>query len=148
MTIALLLGSSLVGVAKQYFGDPINCQVGCIQYAIQHSRECVRMQGKLLTTQDCDFSLVSLYQSSSGVSSKVLDDYCWVHSTFHIRTEYQVLLASSKNCLLSSFCVLIRSNHLPFFSHHGVVQTLNLHRILKPLSSHMTRSYTQYSHQL
>ena len=29
-------------------------------------------------------------QSSSGVSSKVLDDYCWVHSTFHIRTEFQV----------------------------------------------------------
>ena len=26
-TVALLLGSSLVGVAKQYFGDPINCQV-------------------------------------------------------------------------------------------------------------------------
>ena len=41
-------------MAKQYFGDPINCQ------------------------------------TSSGVESKVLDDYCWIHSTFHIRTEYQV----------------------------------------------------------
>ena len=27
VTVALLVGSSLVGVAKQYFGDPINCQV-------------------------------------------------------------------------------------------------------------------------
>ena len=53
-TVALLIGSSLIGVAKQYFGDPINCQ------------------------------------TSSGVSSKVLDDYCWIHSTFHLRTEYQV----------------------------------------------------------
>ena len=42
------------GVAKQYFGDPINCQ------------------------------------TSSGVESKVLDDYCWIHSTFQIRSEYQV----------------------------------------------------------
>lgn len=41
VTVAILVGSSLVGVAKQYFGDPINCQ------------------------------------TSSGVSSKVLDDYCW-----------------------------------------------------------------------
>lgn len=24
---AILLGSSAIGVAKQYFGDPINCQV-------------------------------------------------------------------------------------------------------------------------
>ena len=27
VTVAILIGSSLVGVAKQYFGDPINCQV-------------------------------------------------------------------------------------------------------------------------
>ena len=27
-SVALLIGCSLVGVAKQYFGDPINCQVG------------------------------------------------------------------------------------------------------------------------
>jgi len=53
VSVALLLGSSLIGVAKQYFGDPINCQ------------------------------------TSSGVSSKVLDDYCWIHSTFHVRNEYQ-----------------------------------------------------------
>jgi len=26
-TVAILLASSGVGVAKQYFGDPINCQV-------------------------------------------------------------------------------------------------------------------------
>jgi len=52
-SVILFLGSSLVGVAKQYFGDPINCQ------------------------------------TSSGVSSKVLDDYCWIHSTFHLRNEYQ-----------------------------------------------------------
>ena len=54
VTVAIFIGSSLVGVAKQYFGDPINCQ------------------------------------TSSGVSSKVLDDYCWIHSTFHVRNEYQV----------------------------------------------------------
>ena len=29
-------------------------------------------------------------QTSSGVESKVLDDYCWIHSTFQIRAEYQV----------------------------------------------------------
>eukprot|EP00091_Calanus_sinicus_P016105 TRINITY_DN3532_c0_g1_i1.p1 TRINITY_DN3532_c0_g1~~TRINITY_DN3532_c0_g1_i1.p1 ORF type:complete len:318 (+),score=54.51 TRINITY_DN3532_c0_g1_i1:138-1091(+) len=52
-SVAILIGSSLVGVAKQYFGDPINCQ------------------------------------TASGVNSKVLDDYCWIHSTFHIRTEFQ-----------------------------------------------------------
>ena len=54
VTVAIFIGSSLVGVAKQYFGDPINCQ------------------------------------TSSGASSKVLDDYCWIHSTFHVRNEYQV----------------------------------------------------------
>jgi len=53
ITVALLLAASIVGVAKQYFGDPINCQ------------------------------------TSSGIESKVLDDYCWIHSTFHIRNEFQ-----------------------------------------------------------
>ena len=53
ITVGLLLAASIIGVAKQYFGDPINCQ------------------------------------TSSGIESKVLDDYCWIHSTFHIRTEYQ-----------------------------------------------------------
>ena len=28
VTVGLLVGSSIIGVAKQYFGDPINCQVG------------------------------------------------------------------------------------------------------------------------
>ena len=28
VTVAILIGASLIGVAKQYFGDPINCQVG------------------------------------------------------------------------------------------------------------------------
>ena len=27
VTVAILVGSSIIGVAKQYFGDPINCQV-------------------------------------------------------------------------------------------------------------------------
>ena len=27
VTVAILISSSLIGVAKQYFGDPINCQV-------------------------------------------------------------------------------------------------------------------------
>ncbi|TRY77338.1 hypothetical protein TCAL_10529 [Tigriopus californicus] len=53
ITVLILLTSSAVGVAKQYFGDPINCQ------------------------------------TASGVSSKVMDDYCWIHSTFHVRSEYQ-----------------------------------------------------------
>jgi len=53
VTVAILISASLVGVAKQYFGDPINCQ------------------------------------TSSGVESRVLDDYCWIHSTFHIRSEFQ-----------------------------------------------------------
>ena len=29
------------------------------------------------------------FQTASGVSSKVMDDYCWIHSTFHVRSEYQ-----------------------------------------------------------
>ena len=29
------------------------------------------------------------FQTPSGVSSKVMDDYCWIHSTFHVRSEYQ-----------------------------------------------------------
>ena len=29
------------------------------------------------------------FQMSSGIESKVLDNYCWIHSTFHIRTEFQ-----------------------------------------------------------
>ena len=28
-------------------------------------------------------------QTANGVSSKVMDDYCWIHSTFHVRSEYQ-----------------------------------------------------------
>ncbi len=28
-------------------------------------------------------------QTASGVSSKVMDDYCWIHSTFHVRSEFQ-----------------------------------------------------------
>ena len=31
----------------------------------------------------------SLSQTASGVSSKVMDDYCWIHSTFHIRAEFE-----------------------------------------------------------
>ena len=30
-----------------------------------------------------------ILQTANGVSSKVMDDYCWIHSTFHIRSEYQ-----------------------------------------------------------
>lgn len=28
-------------------------------------------------------------QTANGISSKVMDDYCWIHSTFHVRSEYQ-----------------------------------------------------------
>ena len=68
VTVAILVGSSLVGVAKQYFGDPINCQ------------------------------------TSSGVSSAVLDDYCWIHSTFHVRAEYQGIVG----CLVDPELVVDR----------------------------------------
>ena len=33
--------------------------------------------------------LFTLSQTADGVDSKVMDDYCWIHSTFHIRDEYQ-----------------------------------------------------------
>lgn len=36
-----------------------------------------------------DVSIVVFVQTASGVSSKVMDDYCWIHSTFHVRSEYQ-----------------------------------------------------------
>jgi len=81
-TVALLVGSSLIGVAKQYFGDPINCQ------------------------------------TASGVSSKVLDDYCWIHSTFHIRTEFQ----GSVGCLIDPELMSDKQNYIGggvYFDHSG-----------------------------
>ena len=86
VTVAILVGSSLVGVAKQYFGDPINCQ------------------------------------TSSGVSSAVLDDYCWIHSTFHVRSEYQGLVG----CLVDPELVVERQTRQGqvytepgYFLHHN-----------------------------
>ena len=35
VSVALMLGSSAIGVAKQYFGDPINCQVS--SFWVQHN---------------------------------------------------------------------------------------------------------------
>ena len=32
---------------------------------------------------------VLCFQTASGVSSKVMDDYCWIHSSFHVRSEFQ-----------------------------------------------------------
>ena len=44
-------------------------------------------------TQTFSFFLIKTFSISSktpsGVSSKVMDDYCWIHSTFHVRSEYQ-----------------------------------------------------------
>ena len=44
-------------------------------------------------TQTFSFFLIKTVSISSktpsGVSSKVMDDYCWIHSTFHVRSEYQ-----------------------------------------------------------
>ena len=37
VTVLLLLASSAIGVSKQYFGDPINCQVGNLVLIWQHS---------------------------------------------------------------------------------------------------------------
>ena len=47
VTVALLIGSSLVGVAKQYFGDPINCQVGILLFnrCSLCPRPCLALQG-------------------------------------------------------------------------------------------------------
>ena len=36
VTVTLFLASSAIGVAKQYFGDPINCQVILYQNFIHH----------------------------------------------------------------------------------------------------------------
>ena len=33
--------------------------------------------------------LQNIFQTANGVSSKVMDDYCWIHSTFHVRSEFQ-----------------------------------------------------------
>ena len=85
------------------------------------------------------FSLLSLYQSSSGVSSKVLDDYCWVHSTFHIRTEYQVYIATKT--LSSEF--LFFGGQFVSWLHQIISLMLNPQIILKILSSsHMVRSWS------
>ena len=47
----------------------------------------------LKITQTFSFFLIKTVSISSktpsGVSSKVMDDYCWIHSTFHVRSEYQ-----------------------------------------------------------
>ena len=72
ITVGLLLSASIIGVAKQYFGDPINCQ------------------------------------TSSGIESKVLDDYCWIHSTFHIRNS--VVMNSNIPPNISSFGKLVHEN--------------------------------------
>ena len=72
ITVGLLLAASIIGVAKQYFGDPINCQ------------------------------------TSSGIESKVLDDYCWIHSTFHIRNS--VVMNSNIPSNISSYGKLVHEN--------------------------------------
>ena len=45
-------------------------------------------------------------QTANGVSSKVMDDYCWIHSTFHVRSEYQ----GNVGCILDT--VLAGQNSL------------------------------------
>ena len=82
-------------MAKQYFGDPINCQ------------------------------------TSSGVESKVLDDYCWIHSTFHIRSEYQVnTRQSSYKSYVSNF------NDIHHCNHWRVVTIVHCDEaVLRPVSS-------------
>jgi len=77
VTVALLLGASLIGVAKQYFGDPINCQ------------------------------------TASGVSSGVLDDYCWIHSTFHLRQDFQ----GSVGCLVDPELMMDKQEHTGFTAY-------------------------------
>ena len=37
VTVMLFLGSSAIGVSKQYFGDPINCQVKSYDCTYDHS---------------------------------------------------------------------------------------------------------------
>ena len=74
VTVAILIGSSLVGVAKQYFGDPINCQV------IHNMIEADQID-------------LSKLQTASDVNSKVLDDYCWIHS-FISGQSFRAMLAA------------------------------------------------------
>ena len=60
-------------------------------------------------------------QTSSGVESKVLDDYCWIHSTFHVRSEYQGLVG----CLVDPELVVERQTRQGqytepgYFLHHN-----------------------------
>ena len=76
-------------MAKQYFGDPINCQ------------------------------------TSSGVESKVLDDYCWIHSTFHIRSEYQV---NTRQSLYKSY--VSNFNGIHYCNHWTVVTIVHCNEAL------------------
>jgi len=96
VTVAILVGSSLIGVAKQYFGDPINCQ------------------------------------TASGVNSKVLDDYCWIHSTFHIRTEYQ----GSVGCLIDPELMTAKQSYTGggvYFDHS--VPSTGLAQLAHPMNT-------------
>ena len=49
---------------------------------------------------------LTIFQTANGVSSKVMDDYCWIHSTFHVRSEYQ----GNVGCILDT--VLAGQNSL------------------------------------
>ena len=40
------------------------------------------------------------------MSSAVLDDYCWIHSTFHVRSEYQGIVG----CLVDPELVVERQS--------------------------------------
>ena len=42
------------------------------------------------------------------MSSKVMDDYCWIHSTFHVRNEFQ----GNVGCILDTALVAHRPNRL------------------------------------
>ena len=50
--------------------------------------------------------LQNTFQTANGVSSKVMDDYCWIHSTFHVRSEFQ----GNVGCILDT--VLAGQNSL------------------------------------
>ena len=54
------------------------------------------------------FICLSLLQTASGVSSKVMDDYCWIHSTFHIRSEFQ----GNVGCIIDTVLARRDSLHL------------------------------------
>ena len=69
---ALCMLGATVGVASQYFGDPIRCQtLHSIRKSLRHF------------SHSCEFK---------GISPQLAEDYCWIHGSTYIPSEYQAHL--------------------------------------------------------